>query len=249
MVAERRRLAAEKQEFEKKQGEFSEWQKSRADFKRNPAKHLQNELGEKWYDTLTQVQLTGASTPDLILSEAEDREKRILATIEEREQKMRKEMEDFKSQQDEAEKQAYVQSAIAHVKGDAEKYFWTNEFEEFNAVPSEIERHFIATTVQRPDGSYEPGELLTPAQAAEAVEKRIVDLVAKAKAAEARREAAKAPKPLPSEKRNEVPHRRTLSTNLTATSEDTQPAAITDAERKKRAFAAWDEVLASRRQH
>lgn len=243
VVAEKRRLAAEKEALAKQSQEFNAWKATQADKLRNPLKYVEADYGPEWYDKLTQVKLTGVSTPDLLASELEEREKRLNSTFDEREAKLRKELDDFKASQDNAAREEYVQAAVAHVKADKDKYFWLNEFAEYGQVPAEIERHFIATAIQNPDGSIEPGEILSAEEAGGVIEKRITELVERAKAAEARREAAKAPKPAPTSR--EAPHRRTLTNDLTATSAPASPA-MNDAERKKRAFAAWDAVQANR---
>lgn len=248
VATERRQVAQEREAFAKDKAEFEAWRAAREDRRRNPAKYLEQDFGQDWYDKLTEYKVSGTPTASLIASELDEREAKLLKRIEEKEAGLLKRMEEQQKAEEERSKAAYLESAVEYAKANSGDYFWISEFGEHASVAAEIERHFIATTKQLPDGSFEAGELLSAKQAADKVEGRIGELVKKAQEANSRREAKSKPAAPEAPKRNESPQRRTLSTDMTAGSAAEWTPPKDDGERLKRSIAAW-EAQASTRQH
>ncbi len=247
---ERKAATQERAAFGKEKAEFEEWKAMRADRKRNPAKYLQSDFGENWYDTLTKYKLEGAPTPDLIASEMDERFSGLRKELDERETKLLKRQDDMRAEELARSKAEYEASAVEHVKQNADKFPLIGLFGEYGSVPNEIEAHFRRTTKQNADGSWEPGEVLTAQQAAEVVEKRIEEIGKKFEEAKAKKQAAKPDgTPAAPTKRNEPPQRRTLSTEVTASTGGEWTPPRDDNERMRRSFAAIDRVMADRNQH
>lgn len=227
----------------KERADVEGWRNEKAEFKRNPLKFLRNNLGEKYYDELTNMHLNGVPTPDLIASEMDEREQKMRSEFKSEAEKLREEI----SKRDAAEatraQQEYEGSAIAYAKQNAEKYPLLNHFEEWGSIPGLIKQHFMATAKRGADGLLRPGEVLTAEQASKTLEERLEAIEKKFEERFQRKQATKQPVL----QRNEAPQRRTLSNDMTATSSNgewTPPK--NDKERRERAFAAWDRVIAAK---
>lgn len=247
-AVERKKLSEERANFAKERTEYEEWKKSREDFRRNPSKLLSKELGENWYDTLTNVKLNGAPTADLIVSELDDREAKLRKDFEAREQKLRDEIGSREKSEAARAKADYEASAVEYAKSNAEKFPLINEFKEWDAVPREIERHYVETCKRNDAGELEPGEVWTAEEAAKAIEERIAGIEKKFIERYEKLKAAKAPGS-PNQKRTEPPQRRTLSTEMTASTGGEWTPPKDDSERMRRAIAVAENSMAARQQH
>lgn len=243
LAAEKKALAAEKAEVERKAKEFSDWEALRRDRLRNPGKYLSKDYGDNWYERLTKVQLEGTPPADMVASAMDEKMEALQKQLEEREAKLNERFEELDVREAKRAQEEYEASVLADVKRSADKYPLIKHFGEEASVLREIKSHFEATMKQGPDGEWLPGEVLTAQQAAERIEKRIDDIRQKFASLNT---PATTPAPQPAAQRNETPQRRNLSTSVTASSTSTPTRKGDDRERTKRALAAWDAALASR---
>lgn len=244
-AAERQKFAEERKANEERMRKLEDWERIQSDRRRNPLKYLSQEFGEDWYDKLTQIKVNGTTTPDLIASEFDEREKSLRDEFKSEAQKLREELEKRDAAELAREKASHEAQAVAFVKQNAEKFPLINLFEQHAAVPAAIERHFIETCEQGPDGELIPGEMWTPEQAAEAIEKQMLEVEKKILE---RQKAAKpaAPQAQPSERLTGTPQRRSLSTEMTTSTGGEWTPPKDDAERMRRALAAMDNAIAAR---
>lgn len=253
VAKEAQQLSAERAKFKSEAAEFEQWKQVQADKRRNPDKYLRADYGENYYDLITKLKVEGAVPADLIASEMDERFKSVEQKLAEKQAELDKKLSDYQAQELRAESQKYLDSAVAHAKANADKYKLLNHFGEADSVAREIQQHFAKTTKQLPDGSVEPGELLSPEAAAEAIEKRIADIAGKFKAYFEAEAAKTAPAPQKGKsvsteftqfapKRTEPTQRRESSTPTDG--EWTPPK--NDRERLQRAYAAGEQHLASR---
>lgn len=152
----------------------------RLDRLRNPAKYLEQEYGPEWRKTLTEVAEKGTPPAALVASEVGDVEKRLTAKLEE----VAKSLEDKFSAQQKAETEralrAADESAVAHVKANTEAFPLINAWDALASVPASIRQHFDETCEWDGETLTKPGEVWTPQQAAEDLEKKFNALVDKA---------------------------------------------------------------------
>lgn len=231
-------LAQKSQALKDREAEYQTWQQERAAFKRDPSRFLTKELGEKWYDKLTEVQLNGGKvTPELVDAAVDER----IQAFERKQEAERKQ-----AQQDEASRVAkeheeffssWRQDVAAFVKAQGDAYELINAFEVHDRVTAKIESEFAKTK-----------KLLTPKEAADLVEQELEGRGSKSrKLGKATAAPAPAGAPRPSSETN-PPQRRALSNDMAASSQASRPPPKDDAERRARALAAMDEVERRRRQ-
>lgn len=252
MEARNRKLAVERRKFDEerkanaeKQKQFEEWERVQADRRRNPLKYLSREFGDDWYDKLTQIKLSGSPTADLVLSEVEENTSKLRDEFKSEAQKLREELAARDAAEAARAKAEYEAQAVAHVKQSADKYPLLNLFEQWDAVPAAIERHFIDTCKQDAEGNLLPGEMWTPEQAALALEKQMADVERKLLERQKKTQPA-APQAQPADRLTSAPPRRTLSTEMTASTGGEWTPPKDDRERYARAMAAMDNALANR---
>lgn len=241
---QREEIAKREEGIAAREAKLKDWEAREADKKRNPAKYLAQDYGADWYDKLSQVKLSGGSTPDLIASEVDDRvaslEKKLAAQAEDFERKLT----DRDSRAAEQTRADYEAGAIHHVKSNPDKYPLVHAFEVVGNIPAVIRSHFDATCSMDEKGRPVAGEVWTAEQAALEMEKALSLRVAAATKANA--PPAAKPNIAVDAQRTSPTQRRTLSTELTGSSTGKADAAQNEAERKARATAAWDRVVAAR---
>lgn len=239
---QREELAKERSATTTERAELEAWKKEREDRKRNPAKYLAAEYGPDWYDKLSQVRLTGAAPADLVASEVDDRVAQLRKEMDERDAKWAKRFEEQEAKQAAQMKAEHEATAGDYLKANAEKFPLIHAFEVQGNINAVIEAHFVNTAKRGADGELEPGELLSAEQAAQMMESHLqarVDGIEKAK-------QAKAKAVPPTQAAVPAAQRRTLSTDMTGTSEGEGAPPKDDGERMRRALAAWNRVESSR---
>ena len=239
----REESAKEKEALAKEREELAAYKKEREDRRRNPEKYLAAEYGPDWYDKLSKVKLNGAPTPDLIASEVDDRVAAVRRELEEFKAETVRREENREKQAAAAERQAYEVQAIAYMKANEAKFPLVHTFGVQGNINAVIAAHFEETLSRGPDGEVIPGEVWSPEEAASFMEKALLERYEKAKAISAPKPA---PKVVQADTRNNSP-RRTLSTDMTATSTRDVPPAQDERERIRRAIAAADLVIEQRR--
>lgn len=198
------RYAAPKQELDAISAEI-------ASAKTNPGGLLKRIWGDDWYNTLTQYQLAGEqATPamvqqlidDKLAAQREELEQRLTTEREAREatENKRLEAEKARTQQNYDEAiEAHRQTIKSFVVANSDKYPLTAAWGREQTVAEVIEQHFDRTTEVDSNGNVlKPGRILSPAEAAELVEKALTADADKAvairtKAAKPTAPATKAP--------------------------------------------------------
>jgi hypothetical protein len=178
----------------------------------------------------------------MVASEIDEKVGGVQKTLEQKIAALEAKLAERDNQALERERAEYEASAVRHVQQNAEKYPAIHAFEVVGNIPAVISAHFndtLAATGQ--------GELWSPEQAATAME---TALRAKAEAAsKAIAPKAATPPAAPGAQRTPQPQRRTLSTDLTASSTGQTPPPLTPEQRLERAVAAWDRTVAARTAH
>ncbi len=216
---------AQKAEHEAQRAEVAEWKAAEANAKRDPVGYLKRLYGDDWYDKMTELRLSGGKVTPELLGEAMDA--KIAALEKKHEDAGRKQLEEQKAQvQHEAEQSFHAWKDEVHgfVKEQADTYELINHFEVHDRVTAKIQSEWVKTQ-----------KLLTPKEAADAVEKDLEERGSKSK------KFGRAPAaPAPADKRNDPLQRRTLSNDMTGSTAAAKPAPTSDAERRQRALAAMD---------
>lgn len=225
-----------------REAKLKDWEAQQADQKRNPAKYLQAAYGENWYDKLSQVKLSGSPPAELIASELDDRSKSWESKLSELDAKWAKKWEERDAQDAQRSREAEAHAALSYITSNAEKYPLVHAFEVAGNINGVIEAHFNATCSRdEVTGETVPGEMWTPEQAADQMEKHLSERYQKV--ALAKKPTAPTAAVVPP--RVSTPQRRTLSTDMSAASPSWTPPKD-DRERQQRAEAAWKAVQAAR---
>lgn len=222
-------------ERESKVKEAETWESS---FVKDPIRFLQKRLGETWYDKLSAAKLSGAVTPDMVSLEVDDRVTALQKQLQEQSESFKKMLEERDAREERRLQEEHAAQAVNYLKTNADKYPLIHAFEVQGNINAFIQNHFAQTCRYGDDGEVIPGEVWTPEEAAGEMEKYL----------QARLDAAvakKSPTATNAPNASSSP-RRTLSTDLTARSTGQLPPAKDDAERRRRAFAAADQVIAQR---
>lgn len=232
VTREKTDLAKQREEFAKQKLDYEAWQAARADRRRNPEKYLSQDYGENWYEELSKYKLNGVPTAGLIQSEVDDRVGALQKQLDEQKAAFENRFKEEKQAENLRKEQEYLDSATAHVEGNAEKYPLIHSY----GVTKNVAK-MIADAWYRPAEGQE-SKVLTAEQAAMALEEQLTASHERAtKAKQAKEEAAKPP-PVAPGKPNAFP-RRTLSNDMTASSAAPSTPPLNDAERMKRAIAAF----------
>jgi hypothetical protein len=241
---EKAAVAKKEAELATKSKEYEDWQAYQADKKRNPGKYLEREYGENWYDTLTKVKVEGSPTGDLIASEMDERLSAFDKKLKERELAVEKRFEELQTKEQERERQAFHSEVLSHVEKSFEKFpsveaFWDDPSVR-KSITFEIDKHFHENQRAILDGEM---QLLTAEEAASIVDKRLDAIGEKFVAARSKKQPpATQAQAEQQPKRSEPPQRRSLSTDMTATSGTEWVPPKDDKERLERARAAWERV-------
>lgn len=250
-----RRHAMERQKFSQEKGaylkdleEAKRYKAERERFKLNPEQFLKGELGDDYYDKLTNMRLSGGALPAPVL-EAE-----LKALNEKWEARFGEEFQ----KRDEAAKTSQQQEAQRRLEGtrrqlqaEAGEYVKAN-FANHGALQALGDEAGLARMLaQRIEAEYgkserrdESGELLVPGkvlsakEAADLVEGEILALVEKVTATEAWKSLSKS-----SSSGEQVQQRRTLNNSVTGRTPGREPP-MSDEERRERAIQAFNRVAA-----
>lgn len=246
-ASERRKFselkAAQEKEWAGKQEllkELEEWKQARANFKRNPVAFLKKELGDNYYDTLTQVHLNGVPTADLVASEMDSRLSDFEKKLQEKDAALDRRFEELQTKEQERLRADFFNGVVSDVKKNLSKYPGLEAFHDdesvFFQVCAEIDSHFQKNQTAIVGGEM---EMLTPDEAASIVNKRIEALEARFDAAKRKRQSA-AQQPPEQHQRSVPATRRTLSTDITATSGTELVPPKDEKERLARSWAAYE---------
>lgn len=246
-AAERRKwkeaLRAKEAELADKEKRFREWEARQQDKLKNPAKYLQEEFGQDYYEKLSQLQLTGVPPADLLARTVDEKVEAVRKEFEEYKAEVKRREEERALADARRERDTYMQKAVAYVQGAEDKYPLTHAFGLVENIPLFIQQHLESTTTEDPEtGEAVPGELLTFQEAAERMESHLRQ---KYEAA-TKRITPTAPTQTPA-RAPEAP-RQTLSTRIAAQTQPSAPPKVeSEAERRRRAIAAGEAVVAQRR--
>lgn len=217
--------------------------------KLDPEGALKELFGPDWYDHTVALKLDKKAPTDLrvdaVLSEVESLKKKLadrdVETARER-----------KAQEDAQRRQAvedFNKGAIGHVKAAGDKYELINALGFHDNVPEVIRQHWADQNekLQRGEISESEMKLLSVDDAAKIVEDWCESIAEKAKGTK-RLTTKWTSAHTPARKSPEGTSRevRSLSNDLTGTARQAPPAE-TDAERRKRADAAFDAVIAAKK--
>ncbi len=223
-------LAQKAEAFKAEKAEFEEWKSARARSKTHPGDFLKKEYGDDWYDKLTEFKLSGGKvTPELLAEEVNAK----FADLEKRqEEKSRKQLEEQKANalKEEERLLANFQNEVSEFVKAAPEYELINGLDAQHLVAARIKTEHDKT-----------GKLLSYKEAADLVEQDLENRTAKTKKFQRPQVENQS-----TAKRNDPTQRRTLSNDMSGTSASASPPPMNDAERKKRALAAMDAVLARR---
>lgn len=247
-IAQHQRKLAEKEaalektraETETKAKEYEEWQQYRANLKRNPIAFLKKEFGENYYDTLTRVHLDGVPTADLVASEMDGRFSEYEKKLQAKEAEYNKRFEELNQRDTERLRAEYFQGVIGEVKKDISKYQHLEAFADdesvWGSVAREIDKHFVENQRAILAGDM---EMLTPHEAATRVDKQLEPIFNRVLTAAQKRQSATG-QPPERQQAPAPPVRRSLSTDMTASSGAEWTPPKNDDERHKRAMAAFE---------
>lgn len=234
---EKQQLEKQRAEIEAKAKEFEEWKQYRADRLRNPAKYLEKDYGSDWYDKLTAVRLNGAPTGDLIASEMDSRLSEFEKKLQAKEAEVNKRFEELQRQEQQRAIEAFHSEIASEIKKNIEKYPGIEAFSEdpsvWHSVRAEIDNHFQQNKQAILDGEL---QMLTADEAANIVSKRIEAFGQKFETYRSKKQ----PPATPPTASNTPPQRRTLSTDMTASSGSAYVPPKDDKERLERAKAAME---------
>ncbi len=236
--------AKREEEFNAREAKIKEAENWEQNFVRDPIRFLSKRLGDTWYDKLSHAKLSGTVTPDMVALDVDERVLGVEKKLLERIGALEKQLTEKETRGIEQQKQEYEASAVAYVKTNAEKYPLIHAFEVLGNIPAVIDAHFNQTSSMDEAGNFVAGEVLTAEQAADLMEKSLDERFSAAAKAKALKQAPKTP---PVDQRNPSPQRRTLSTDLTATSNSDSPPPTNEGERIKRAIARWESVSSQNR--
>lgn len=241
-----KKLKREKEELGKRESELSarearlkEQESWESAFLKDPMRFLEKRLGPDAYDKISAAKLNGGVTPGMVQLDVEERLSATEKGWQERFEALEAKYAAKEAQATAREKADYEASAIAHVKGNAEKYPLIHVFEVADNVPTVIDEHFRRTSQQNDDGEFIPGEVLSPEQAADLMEKHLQERVEKWNAAKAKPATPATPPP-------QQVQRRSLNTDMNGTSVGERTPPRDDSERIRRAVAAMEAAAAAR---
>lgn len=234
--------------------------------RRNPLSYLEKIYGPEWYDLISKAKLDGVPPPQLIAAEVQEQVSAVRKETAAELEKLRKESaEQLRTISD-----AEAKREEARVYSDADSYLLANDskyphiFAEADAQGVKatlryfIRAHFDSTTRQDEiTGEYLPGELLSPQQAADSLEKLFAGSHEKRlKRLQPQKATTPAPqssdsqfKVVPQDSRSSTAQqRRSLSTDMTGSgiSSGETEQNLSESERRKRYNARWDALLAQR---
>jgi hypothetical protein len=244
---QQRKFSEEKQAVEKRAAElearareYEEWKQHHADRLRNPAKYLEKDYGPEWYDKLTAVRLNGAPTGDLIASEIDSTAAKFSAELKKRDEELAKLRQEISTKEQNQAIESFHHEVASEIKRNIEKYPGIDAFSDdpsvWQSIRAEIDGHFQKNSQLILDGEM---QMLTADEAANIVSKRIEDF---GKRFETYRSKKTQPVATPPAAGITPPQRRTLSTDMTASSGGAIAPAKDDKERFERARAAMEAV-------
>lgn len=233
------RQAHEKQraELDAKAKEYEEWKQYHADRLRNPAKYLEKDYGPEWYDKLTAVRLNGAPTGDLIASEIDSTAAKFTEELKKRDEEMAKLRNEISAKEQQQAIAAFHSELASDIKKNIDKYDGIGAFQKDDSVwqnvRHEVDKHFHENKEAILAGEK---EMLTADQAANIVNKRIVDFNRRFNEYMSQKQTPATP----TTASIAPPQRRTLSTDMTASSGGATVPAKNDKERFERSKAAME---------
>lgn len=254
-TAERRRVAVEKQAIDQRTKELesrlAEAEKLKGLFDRAKVDvdgFHKAVYGDNWFEQVNEFKLNGTPPGVMIQSAVDERLSALRRELDDKAKAEKESAAKERARQDAQENVRFAKRVAEHVNTNAEAYPLIGLYEAHASVLTEIENHFKATAKRNEDGTFEPGEILSAKAAAEAVEKRLSGLIAKAEEWKAKKAnpGAKGETVKEALQRTAPTLRRTLSTDITASATSSKPPPVDDNERMRRAIAVWDAKLAQR---
>lgn len=259
-AAEARKFADEKKGIGAKLSEYEQLKKAQAQAKLNKAAYLKSLYGDDWYDQIVQERLNGGSpTADTVALEVERVREEFSKKFDEHKSELTKAEQARETQRIQSELKAFSNSATEFAKANANDYPVFESLGDVSAqgaaIANRIRSEHDRTIKRDPETGevIQPGRVMSMKEAADAIEADLLAIAERAVSADKYRArltdkfkpATVPPSGTPSSqlRRTEPVERRTLSNDLTATTQDRKPA-MTDAERRERANAAYAAIRA-----
>lgn len=262
LIIERRKWDAERKaaadklaklpEYEKKLSEFEKTQKAAL---RNPSEFLKSIYGDNWYDRVVEAKVSGVAPAELMAQELEKLEAKFEAKLSAKDAEAAKAREEAaKSQQAEVLK-SFMREVGEFTNANLKDY---PIFERLGSaevvtqtIAARIRSEFERTTKKDEAGEViQQGKVLSAKEAADLIENDLIELAKHALTQEKYKPkfAPAAPVDPKASKAGATlaKARKTLSNGLTASTETPKKPAVTDAERRARAIAAFNATAAAK---
>src|ERR1700755_79553 len=242
-----------------KLSKLGEYEKREQMARTRPIEFLKTTYGDKWQETLRELLVSGVAPGEMIQGEVERRRGDFQKQLEERDAAAKRQAEEAAKAQEMAARREVLRSAAEYYKASEKEYPVFKRLgspERVAAVIAQrIESEFWATAKKSETGE---GRILSPKEAADLIETEILGYVEEAASHEKYKPkfleklqpakpggtmpqgAQAAPTQKPQVVQQQSPEqqpRRTLSNNLTGSTQNQTPA-MTDAERRERALSA-----------
>ena len=172
---EQERAEAAKADAARAAKEKADAEALRLDRLRNPAKYLEQDYGPDWHKALTEIHEKGSPPAGMVASELGELEKRITSRLDEVTKGFEEKLAAQQKEQTERALKYGDEAAVQYVQANPDAYPLIHSWEALNSVPAAIRQHFDETF--EADGV---GEVWTPQQAAQDLEKKFNALVDKA---------------------------------------------------------------------
>lgn len=230
-------LKAQQDALAKDRAEADAYKRDLENAKRHPEAHLKRIFGDEWYDTLTRYRLEGVPTAELVAASVDDK---LEAFQKRQEEERRKLIESERAESVLREQQAIAefQSEISDfIATNVEKYELIGLYDQSALVYQVIEEHCAKTTKRDESGRVvKAGRILSVEQAADQVESYLEEQVRKAHKAK-KFQAKATPQPKGDEERINDATQRTLSNQMTASTQTVAAPPRTEKEAFQRALA------------
>lgn len=261
-VLERRKWEAEKaqrdaklKEYEPKLTRLQELEKREAQAKANPAGFLKSIYGDGWKDVLSEAAVHGVTPAALVAEKLEEIEAKNEARWRAKEAEEAKAREQAKSAQVDQARQSLFAEGAAFVRASAKDFPALADLGQPPVVArmlaQEVERAYFESLKPDADGNVGEPRHMTMKEAAEIIENRVLDLASKATKHEKYKSklqpaptsstVASPSKSISSQQASEQQKkpRQQLTNDITGSTVTPRPA-ISDDDRRQRAFAAYD---------
>jgi hypothetical protein len=235
---------AEKKTFGEKLSRLAAYEKSDKEAELNPAAYAEQKWGKDWYDKLTEIRVNGgAPTANTVALELAKMEERFEAKLKAKDEEFEKRQQSSQAQSVDVARRQLAHEGVSMWKAKSAKFPLVSDLGSPEDIGAElarrVEMHYLQTTQRDEAGNIiADGEVMPLTRVAESWENSLVAIAEKAAAHQMYAEKFK-PKSQTVAPKDEVQlTRRTLSNDLTGSTQSQKPP-MSDAERRERSVAAW----------